>query len=372
MAQRLLRIVVSTDDRERLREIVEEHAEEIALLTPVPDGSLVGEVIVPAEGNEPLLDALTSAFESEEHFRLMLLPLAATLPRPRDEDEEEEESTEGAKAEAGAGGGSQGLESVSAPGEPIGGPTGEEAKEAEEQDTAPSRISREELYDQILDLSELSLHHLLMVGLSAVVASVGLLQDSSAVVVGAMVIAPLIGPNMGLALSATLGDLALGREAIRTGLAGIAVAFVISVSWGVLAEVDPTGEELIRATQVGYQEIALALAAGGAGALSVSRGTATALVGVMVAVALLPPLVAAGLLLGSGFVAGAAGGATVVAANVICINLAGVVTFLAQGVRPRTWWDENRARTATRVALVVWVLLLHAMMVVIQQAGTGG
>lgn len=371
MAQRLLRIVVSTDDRERLREIVEEHAEEIALLTPVPDGSLVGEVIVPAEGNEPLLDALTSAFESEDHFRLMLLPLAATLPRPRDEDEEEE-STEGAEAEADAGGGPQGLESVSAPGEPIGGPTGAEAEEAEEPEKAPSRISREELYDQILDLSELSLHHLLMVGLSAVVASVGLLQDSSAVVVGAMVIAPLIGPNMGLALSATLGDVDLGREAIRTGVAGIAVAFVISVSWGVLAEVDPTGEELIRATQVGYQEIALALAAGGAGALSVSRGTATALVGVMVAVALLPPLVAAGLLLGSGFVAGAAGGATVVAANVICINLAGVVTFLAQGVRPRTWWDENRARTATRIALVVWVLLLLAMMVVIQQAGTGG
>lgn len=396
MAERLLRIIVPSEDGDRLRAIIQEEGEEIAWESPAGEGLMVAELVVPAEGNEPLLDALESAFHERERFRLILMPVAATVPRPEEEEpgggeddsEEEsdsepedepeppsEEATEepggGVDAEdAGGNGGARGG-SVSgfldAPEAPVGDGRDREAEEGSKADRAPSRISREELYTSITDISGLSAYHVMMVAISAVVASVGLVRDSSAVVVGAMVIAPLLGPNMALALATTLGDLPLAKDAVRTGLAGAAVAFVVSGAWGMAAEVDPTGRELTRVTQVGYSEIALALAAGAAGVLSVSRGTATALVGVMVAVALLPPLVAAGLLLGSGYQAGAFGALAVVVANVICINLAGVITFLAQGVRPRTWWEEDRARRSTWVALVFWALMLLGLLFVVRQ-----
>ena len=392
MAQRLLRIIVPSDDRDRLRRIVEEEGEEIVWEAPGGQGLTAADVVVPAEGNDPLLDALEAAFRDRQGYRLVLLPLAATMPRPeeeepgggRDAEADEEDGEAGSpkptsppepEAEAreavdraapeDAGPGEEGEGAL--PPEAPSAPSARGPEEAEGEEGAPARISREELYSHITDIGGLTGYHLAMVALSAVVASVGLLRDSSAVVVGAMVIAPLLGPNMALALATTLGDLPLAKEAARTGLTGIAVAFVISVAWGLGAEVDPTGRELTRVTQVGYSEIALALAAGAAGVLSVTRGTATALVGVMVAVALLPPLVAAGLLLGSGFRAGAMGAVTVVAANVICVNLAGVLTFLAQGVRPRTWWEEDRARRSIRVALVFWALLFLGLVFIVHQ-----
>ena len=71
-----------------------------------------------------------------------------------------------------------------------------------------------------------------------------------------------------------------------------------------------------------------------------------------------PPLVAFGMLLGDGRFVPARGAMLILLANVVCINLAGVGTFLLQGVRPRSWWEEERARQATRIAIVAWCALL--------------
>jgi uncharacterized membrane protein len=89
------------------------------------------------------------------------------------------------------------------------------------------------------------------------------------------------------------------------------------------------------------------------------------LVGVMVAVALLPPLVAAGLLAGAGLWGPAGGALTLLIINITCINLAAVATFLVQKVRPRTWWEEERARKATRIAVATWVIMLAVLVGVI-------
>ncbi len=105
----------------------------------------------------------------------------------------------------------------------------------------------------------------------------------------------------------------------------------------------------------------LALAAGTAGALAFTTGIHTPLVGVMVAVALLPPLVASGLCVGAGRWTMAGGAFLLFLANLICINLAGVATFLVHGIRPRTWWEADKARKAARVALGVWLVLLAAL-----------
>jgi uncharacterized hydrophobic protein (TIGR00341 family) len=200
-----------------------------------------------------------------------------------------------------------------------------------------------------------------MTVLSTVVAAIGLRHNSVTIIIGAMVIAPLLGPNMALALGTALGDLALLRRAVLTALAGIGTAIALSVVIGMLVHVNPTLSEILTRTQVGPGDIVLALASGCAGALAFTTGVSATLIGVMVAVALLPPLVTCGLLMGNGQPALAMGALSLFLMNLICVNLAGVGTFLVQGIRPATWWEKDRAVKATRIAIVLWSVLLTAL-----------
>jgi len=129
----------------------------------------------------------------------------------------------------------------------------------------------------------------------------------------------------------------------------------------VLLQVSPASPEVASRDAVALGDIAVALASGAAGALAFTAGVSAALIGVMVAVALLPPLVTFGLLLGGGHMASATGALSLFMMNLICVNLAGVTTFLAQGIRPATWWEKDRAAKATRIALVLWAVLLTAL-----------
>jgi uncharacterized hydrophobic protein (TIGR00341 family) len=135
----------------------------------------------------------------------------------------------------------------------------------------------------------------------------------------------------------------------------------LSVLIGVLVHVDPTLSEVASRTRVGFGDIAVALASGCAGALAFTTGVSATLIGVMVAVALLPPLVTFGLLLGGGNLELATGALSLFLMNLICVNLAGVATFLVQGIRPASWWEKDRAVKATRIAIVLWMALLAAL-----------
>jgi uncharacterized hydrophobic protein (TIGR00341 family) len=168
------------------------------------------------------------------------------------------------------------------------------------EEKCPERIGREELYEDIKDAARCSRVYLTMVVLSTIVAAVGLYYNS-VIIIGAMVIAPLLGPNVALSLSTALGDQALLRHALLTALAGIATTMVLSVIIGVLLNVDPATPEVASRNAVGMGDIAVALASGAAGALAFTTGVSATLIGVMVAVALLPPLVAFGLLPGGGY-----------------------------------------------------------------------
>jgi uncharacterized hydrophobic protein (TIGR00341 family) len=225
----------------------------------------------------------------------------------------------------------------------------------------PGRIGREELYEDIKDAARCSRVYLAMVVLSTIVAAIGLYYNSVAIIIGAMVIAPLLGPNMAMALATALGDLPLLWRAFQTSLAGIGTVMLLALILGVLLQVNPAAPELASRNAVAPGDVAVALASGAAGALAFTTGVSATLIGVMVAVALLPPLVTFGLLLGSGHPALATGALSLFLMNLICINLAGVTTFLVQGIRPATWWEKDRAATATRIAIVLWAVLLAAL-----------
>ena len=176
--------------------------------------------------------------------------------------------------------------------------------------------------------------------------------------------APLLGPNMALSLDTPLGDTKLASQALRTTVIGILLAAVVALACGFLLSIDPKSTEIASRTFVGPTDLVVALAAGIAGALAFSSGVAASLVGVMAAVALLPPLVVCSMLLAAGYT-GESLGALLLLCNVISINLAGVGTFLLQAVSPRHWWDADRSKRMSRRALAVWITLLVIVTVLI-------
>lgn len=294
--------------------------------------AVVLHLLVPAEETEPIMDQFEQRFSAVEGFRVVLFPVEAVLPRPKQEEEKKDESPDAAPEN----------NSKSAP-----------------------RISREELYDEVNENIGVTRVFVGMTVLSAVVAAVGLMRDDVAVIIGAMVIAPLLGPNVAMALATTLGDVDLLRRALLTNVVGVTSAFLLAVLIGFLVDVAPETPAIAARTNASQGDVLLALAAGCAGTLAFTRGLSGAVIGVMVAVALVPPLVVAGLLLGAGEPALAFGAMLLTGANVICINLAGIVTFLLQGVRPRRWADTERAKSGILKAGILWTILLALLLIIL-------
>jgi uncharacterized hydrophobic protein (TIGR00341 family) len=298
----------------------------------ISEKSTIVKIIAHAEGCEDILDTLEKRYSGVKGYRLVLLPLEAVLPRPEEPKKEPEEAPE---------------------------------SEKEKSILKIGRISREELYADISESADVTIVYLVLVVLSSVVGSIGILNNNVAIIIGAMVIAPLIGPSIALAFGTTLGDTDLIKKALWANFTGVAAALAFAIAIGALFTVDPSIRELASRTNVGFGDIALALAAGVAGTLSFTKGLPGALIGVMVAVALLPPTVSLGILIGSGNITPALGALQLLLVNLICINLAGVTTFFVQGVRPLTWWEAERAERATRTAIIIWSVLLVLLVVII-------
>ncbi len=213
------------------------------------------------------------------------------------------------------------------------------------------RLSTDEIYDDIEESLQLTPSYLLTATLSAVIAGLGMRSGQTAVVIGAMIIAPLLGPTMGMALAATVGNLKLGLRAARTLVIGCLACVLAGLVLGLLLEIDPLVDELRNRTLVQPADVALALACGAAGVLAFSRGASAALVGVMIAVALVPPLAATGIYFGAGLVAAGSNAFFLFLVNLVCVNVAGIATFLLQGLPPKNW-------RMTGGILAVWAMLL--------------
>jgi|GEM_PF-34501 len=332
---------------------------------------IVVKVLLSTEQSEGLLDSLEELFSDLDGFRVNVFDVEASLPRvPLEGDRQAqtrkkppESDTSPEEATKPTGGGE--LPSNGALKLLANGQKNETVAEGKTKTKPKARISREELYAEISDTTRLTSVYVVTVVLSSIVAAIGILNNNVAVIIGAMVIAPLLGPNVALSLATTLGDSELARKAISTNLVGIVTSVILSMALGYLLNVDPSIPEINIRTQVGLVEVALALASGCAGALAFTTGASAVLIGVMVAVALLPPLVTFGLLLGSGHTSLAEGALLLFLVNFICVNLAGVATFLAQGVFPRSKWETARAESATVVAVIFWIWLLSFVVVLL-------
>ncbi|MGD8402662.1 MAG: TIGR00341 family protein [Anaerolineales bacterium] len=335
MPLRLMEIFLPEIDDSTIKELFENETTLDYWQEETSSGSVLIKLLISADKTEKILDRLEEKYGNREGFRVFLLHVEATIPRV----EEIEDITN-----------SNGTETAQNP---------EDEKDHQE------RISREELYADIVDSVKLSKNYLTLVVISSIIAAVGLMQNSVAIIIGAMVIAPLLGPNVGLALATTLADFDLGKAALRTGLAGLTISLGLSILAGLIFSIDPTIHEIATRTNVLPTDILVALASGSAGVLAFTSGVATALIGVMVSVALLPPLVVFGMLLGAGHMPEALGALLLVGTNIICLNLAGVTTLFLKGIRPRSWWEADRAGRASRFAIGLWSVLLVLLVFIV-------
>lgn len=182
MALRLIEMVIADAQATDLESLLQDQPVLDFHTQPLSDERSLIKVLLSVENTEALLNLLEKRFGQNSDFRVVLLPVEATLPRPEPTDQQQEAST---------------------------APATEDDANAEKQ---VERISREELYTDILDTTQLTRVFVVMVVLSTIVAAAGMLRNNVAVIVAAMVIAPLLGPNVALAFATTLGDLQLGRK----------------------------------------------------------------------------------------------------------------------------------------------------------------
>lgn len=284
-------------------------------------------IIISADKTDNVIDILEKKFSDSDIFRVVIISIEAVIPRPE---------------------------------------VDEEKKEKEKEDESSGRISIEEIYNDVCgEVSTFSKTFFVLIVLASIVAAIGILYNNVAVVIGSMVIAPLLNPSMALSLGITLADSKLIRRSIIISFLGFLLAIIIGLVFGFLFSIDPSSPEILSMTDLSLMYVLLALSCGIAGSLSVTRGVSQALVGVMVAVALLPPIVTSGLLLGSQYFNDSFRAFLLFLVNLVCINLAGVLTFVIQGVNPRTWWEKKKAKKTVWRAIILWIMLLLALILMI-------
>lgn len=195
--------------------------------------------------------------------------------------------------------------------------------------------------------------------LSVVIAVMGLTTNSAAVVIGAMLVAPLMGPIMGVSASLAMG---WGTRAARTaalvtlaGAGSVALAYVLSA----LVPGDGITEEVLARTAPGATDLVIALAAGLAGAYATVRPDISAsLPGVAVAVALVPPLATVGVTWQAHENGLATGALLLFATNLAAIVFAGLVVFPLTGFVPARRMHHVKGNVVLHAAGVTTVVVL--------------
>jgi len=227
------------------------------------------------------------------------------------------------------------------------------------------------LYFEAPDLVHKLVSYTVMLGLSVSIATLAILQDSTAVVIGAMLIAPLMTPIMGTAAAIVNGW--RGRMVWSLIVVGISVVGAIGVAW-VVATWAPalvpaaTNSQITSRISPTLLDMGIALAAGAAGAYAtVDDRVSASLPGVAIAVALVPPLGVVGVTLTLGMGGDALGAFLLFSTNFVSIILASVVVFVLTGFSPVRHFIEHRGD----VINVLGTLVVGGLLIMIPLGLTG-
>ena len=150
------------------------------------DGRQIYTMVVTDDARQSLIDSIQVLFEDDKEAKILILPVDASIPRLQEDKDKNSD--------------------------------------------IKSKTTREELFEQVSKGINFNINYVFMVILSSIVATIGLSEDNIAVVVGAMVIAPLLGPNLALSFAATIGSKKLAISSLKSLIIGIALTLGITFS----------------------------------------------------------------------------------------------------------------------------------------------
>lgn len=202
-----------------------------------------------------------------------------------------------------------------------------------------------------LSVPSFSFHFIL--GLSAIIATLGLLADSAAVIIGAMIIAPLMGPILGIAYSIAVGNRRLLRRSSLTVAGGVVLTIITAWITSSIIGLKTVDSEILSRVNPTLIDFGIAMAAGTAGAFAnTRRSVSNTLPGVAIAIALVPPLSVVGIGLSLGAQSISTDAFLLFLTNLICIIFFGSLVFLFQ-----SYGSIERAKKGLAMSTAVMFLL---------------
>lgn len=205
--------------------------------------------------------------------------------------------------------------------------------------------------------ARLNRKYLLLITLSASIATLGMLQNSPAVVIGAMLVSPLLGPIMGIGFGLVTLESALVRRSLVTLAAGMAVAIAVAVLIVWLSPVQDVTSELRARTRPTLLDLGVAVVGGVAGVYAIMRKLSGVMVGVAIATALVPPLSTIGFGIATWRGDFAMGAALLFLTNTLAIAFAATLVARLNNFGP----SLTRQHTVMQVAGIFAVLGLLAI-----------
>jgi uncharacterized hydrophobic protein (TIGR00271 family) len=227
---------------------------------------------------------------------------------------------------------------------------------------AVTQFEGEELVRDAEESSFSSLDFLVLIIISAILAAFGLILNSNAVIIGAMLVAPLMTPLIAVATGLVVGNIRIMRQGALTLLQGIFAALLVALLVGWISATSIVTTEMAGRGNVTFLDMGVALASGFIGAYAKARkDIPSALAGVAIAAALMPPLITIGLSISFREWALAQGATLLFLTNIVSITLAAWATFLWLGLRPGKKYDPIATRRASTLLVVLLVTILVAL-----------
>lgn len=217
---------------------------------------------------------------------------------------------------------------------------------------------RYEIYQQLYRAAHPSIDFFILIGLSATIAMLGLLQSSPAVIIGAMLVAPLMSPIISIALSIVQGSPRMLRTAAGSTLQGIVMAISVGAGITLISPTHPNTSEIVARTAPNVLDLLVALASGGAAGYAMGRKeVAAALPGVAIAAALVPPLAVVGYGTATAQLNIVGGSLLLFTTNLIAIIFAAALVFLLLGFRPLDTSQHRHVRLGFLLSMVALVII---------------
>lgn len=217
-----------------------------------------------------------------------------------------------------------------------------------------TEVEQEELEWQGDRMGAPSLDFFVLTLIAATLASLGLLLNSSAVIIGAMLVAPLMQPLIALAVGMSAWNVRLFWRGIFTLARGIVAALAVSVLVAALVPTSVLTPEILARTNPSLPDLAVAFVSGVVGAYAtVRKDIPAALAGVAIAAALMPPLCVVGINIAAGNLAVAERAALLFLTNITAITVAAWLCFAWAGLRPRLEHKPTLAQRLLQMGTVV-------------------